>query len=135
MTINFIENFQTRIYQLLVTDHSIREDVDRIYLSTTQDSKYPFILINMIKINDCSKFNQAIYEVEFEVCIFIKDKSTKFLINLADKVIARLQHSNFILERCILAGIKAGKITIERSQDLVTTKLSISYNSLLKEKI
>lgn len=134
MSINVLQAFQTSIYQLLSTDTDIRSIIDRIYTSVVQDARYPFLLINIPKVENYSRASQCIYSVELETSVFIKDTSRNILINLADKIISILQVHCFLLEGNIVAGLKHKEIIIQHSQDLVTTKLSISYNVLLKTK-
>lgn len=135
MSISIVENFQKNIYSLLLTDHEIGSSIDKIYLSIVQDAKYPFLLINILKINDRSRFNHGIYEIEFEICLFTNNKSQNILTNLVSKIISKIKQLNIEVEGYVIAGINTGEISIIQSQDLVTTKLSIHYKALLKEKV
>ena len=135
MAINVLHAFQVSIYQLLSTEADIRSIIDKIYLSVVQDARYPFLLINILKVENYSKINQSINSVEFEIAAFVKDSSRNVLIKLADKIISVIQVNCLILEDNIVAGLKHKQVVIQHSQDLVTTKLSISYNALLKTKL
>ncbi|MDR0774304.1 MAG: hypothetical protein LBE72_03210 [Rickettsia sp.] len=61
MSVNFIHDFHMTIYKLLSNDQDIRLSVDRIYISVVQDAKYPFLLINILKVENISRLNQNIY--------------------------------------------------------------------------
>lgn len=134
MALDFIHNFQTHLYRTLCEDEKIRLSVDNVYLSITKDAKYPFLLINMIQIKDMSQFTNKIYEVEFEICAFARDKSQKILAPLADKIITKLTPETCKFIGYVVAGIKTGIINFQRGQDLLTTKLSINYVALIKKE-
>lgn len=133
MTVNFIQDFQMTIYKLLSGDSDIRLSVDRIYLSVVQDAKYPFLLINIVKAENISKVIQDIYQVDFEIIAFARDKHQGLLTSLADKITNKLTEKSFILQNYIVAGIKACSMNFQRSNDLITTKLTINCKALLKE--
>jgi hypothetical protein len=133
MSLNFIHNFQLEIHRVLSGNQDIRLSVDKIYLSMIQDGKYPFIFINILKIVDISKFDQPIYEVEFEISAFARDKNQGFLVNLADKITKVLNGNYGSFDGYIIAGIKSGEISFHPSQDLITTRLSLGYKALLKK--
>jgi hypothetical protein len=100
-----------------------------------QDAKYPFLLINIVKVENKTLFSRGIYEVDFEISVFARDKSQLILIKLADLIIIRLDIKFFITENYIIAGLKAAQIDFQKSQDLVTTKLLISYKALIKDAV
>jgi len=132
---NFIYDFQIKLHQLFSNDKEIRLTVDRIYLSIVQDAKYPFLLINILKIENMSKFNNPIYDIEFEICAFARDKNQGILVSLADKITNKLNSKTYILKDYIIAGMRAGNITFKPSIDLITTKLSVNYKALIKKDI
>jgi len=131
----FIYDFQIKLHQLLSSDEEIRLIADRIYLAIVQDAKYPFLLINILKAEDISKFMHPIYDVEFEICAFARDKNQGILISLADKITNRLNLKSSQLKDYIIAGMRLGDITFNSSQDLVTSKLTINYKALIKKDI
>lgn len=135
MSFNFINNFQVQLHQLLAREEFINQTVNNIYLSVTQDAKYPFILINILKAEDVSRFHYNIYNIDFEICVFARDKNQKILTLLADKIINTIKIDlNSSIEYEIL-GIESAEIIFNKSQDLITTKLSIPYKAtLFKEK-
>ncbi len=136
MSLNFIQDFQQSLYKLLSGDSEIRLSVDRIYLSVVQDAKYPFLLINILKIENISKIMQDIYSIDFEICAFARDKNRAILSALADKIINRLIGDTLgqtsFMGNYSIASIKACNLSFSGSLDLITTKLTINYKALLK---
>jgi len=135
VSFSYIQNFQMNIYRLLADDVEIKQKIDKIYLSAVQDAKYPFLLINIVKVENKTLFSRGIYEVDFEISVFARDKSQLILIKLADLIIIRLDIKFFITENYIIAGLKAAQIDFQKSQDLVTTKLLIPYKALIKDVV
>jgi hypothetical protein len=134
MSLNFIHDFQMTLYNLLSGDEEIRLSVDRIYLSVVQDAKYPFLLINILKAEDMSKFSCAIYNIEFEISAFARDKNQGFLVAMADKITNKLGLSTNQFKDYIIAGMKLQEVTFHRGQDLITTKLTSNYKALIKKE-
>lgn len=135
MSLNFIHNFQQTIYRLLSGDDEIRLNIDKIYLSVVQDAKYPFVLINILNIENISQYAQDIYEVMFEICVFARDKNSVILTNLADKITNKLVANHYLSDSYYVASIKAANINFSRSADLITSKLTINYKALLKSNL
>ena len=124
---DFIYNFQLSLYKLLINDNEIKTKINKIYFSVVQDAKCPFLLVNILNVNNISTNVQNIMQLEFEICIFTNDKNR----NIASKISDKIEHHSF--EN--VAGIKANKIELQTSKDLVNTKLVMNYQTLLKQKI
>jgi len=135
MSVNFIHDFHVTIYKILSSDQDIRLSVDKIYITVVQDAKYPFLLINILKADNLSKFNQDIYEVEFEICAFARDKNQGLLSALSNNIITKLSKNSFVTQGYMVAALKACSINFQRSSDLITTKLLINYKALLKMQL
>ncbi|XVN43251.1 MAG: hypothetical protein RCG15_02940 [Candidatus Rickettsia vulgarisii] len=133
MSRNFINDFQQTIYRLLSGDDEIRLSIDKIYLSVVQDAKYPFLLINILNIKNISQYIQDIYEINFEICVFARDKNSVILTSLADKITNKL--ITYSSDRYNIASIKACNINFSRSADLITSKLTVNYKALLKSNL
>ena len=129
---NFIYDLQVKLHQLLSSDQEISREIERIYLSIVQDAKYPFLLINILKAEDTSKSIHPIYDVEFEICAFARDKNQGVLISLADKITDKLNLGAYQLQDYIIAGMRIVSVTFNSSQDLVTSKLTMHYKALIK---
>lgn len=132
MSLQFIYQFQAKMYELLSNNQNVRNAVSGIYLSIQQDAKYPFILINILKISDISKHDVNIYEVDFEVCIFAREKAQEFLLKMASDVVSSLK-SEFLggVEYRVLS-IKESGLEFVRGHDLLANKASINYKTLLQ---
>ncbi|WP_341764539.1 hypothetical protein [Candidatus Tisiphia endosymbiont of Beris chalybata] len=132
MSLNFIQDFQQATYRLLSGEPNIRLQVDRIYLSVVQDAKYPFILINILKAENISTIKQDIYEIDFTICGFARDKKQVILTALADQITNKLTTSSYPTQTYIVASLKACNISFGHSHDLITAKMTINYKALLK---
>jgi hypothetical protein len=135
MSFKFIQDFQINLYKILAENSELQKIVNNIYFSVVQDAKYPFLLINILKISNNSKFNQSIYDIEFEICIFARDKNNSILISIAKLIIAILEIKVATFEDYMIIGIKPSEITFNSSQDLVTHKMGIHYKTILRERI
>lgn len=133
MSINFINDFQKKIYEFLTQEEAVKNKVDKIYLSTPQDAKYPFLLVNIVKFVDISKFHQQIYEVDFEINIFARDRNHSFLTAIADEISNSLEKTIPHFNNYIIAGMKLTEVKFEQSKDLITNKLNMQYRTLLKK--
>ncbi|WP_316353507.1 hypothetical protein [Candidatus Trichorickettsia mobilis] len=134
MSLNFLHDFQLKLYNALNDEQEIKQIVDKIYLSVVQDAKYPFLLINIIDANNLSKFDQQIYEIEFEICVFVRDKNQGNLTILASLINKGLNAINPGAIGYIIAGLRSTVVNFERSQDLLTTKLIMHYQALIKQE-
>ena len=128
---DFIYNFQLSLYKLLINDNEIKTKINKIYFSAIQDAKYPFLLVNILNVNNISTNIQNIVQLEFEICIFTNDKNRNLALGLAGKIENKIKRHAF--EN--VAGIKATKIEFQASKDLVSTKLAMNYQTLLKQPI
>lgn len=135
MSLNFIHYFQIMIYKLLNEEEGIMLNVDRIYLSIVQDAKYPFLLINILKATNISEVRQRIYEVEFEICAFAREKKYTILTPLADIISRKLVPQSCKLPDSMVAGLKISNLEFQKSSDLVTSKLTINFKALIKENL
>ena len=128
---DFIYNFQLSLYKLLINDNEIKTKINKIYFSVVQDAKCPFLLVNILNVNNISTNVQNIIQLEFEICIFTNDKNRNMALNLASKISDKIVHHSF--EN--VAGIKANKIEFQTSKDLVSNKLVMNYKTLLKSPL
>lgn len=135
MSLNFIYNLQLKIHQMLTENEELKKHIKEIYLSTIQDGIYPFILVNLLKIDDKSKLAQVIYSVDFELCIFSRDKNKKHLLQISDLINGIIIPKNLAFGSYNIAGVKLNDLTFDEAKDLVHNKLTMSYKSLLKKEL
>lgn len=129
MSLNIVSNFLDNIFDILSTSVDIISVLPRVYLSPPQTPNYPFLLINLEKVTDQ---NQN-FAIEFDIYIFYRDQLPQIGIELSDKIddcLLKLKkhHAGFKT-----LGIKQQNITISRSEDTLTSKMSIKYLSLIRK--
>ncbi len=132
MSLSFIDEMQMSLHKLLSETPEIRLVVDRIYITTQQDAKYPFLLINIVQINNISKIRQKIYEVDFEISIFTREKNSKILTILVDNITEIIIKTPAQLKNHIIIGINYNNIIFQKAHDLITTKVTINFKILIK---
>jgi hypothetical protein len=133
MSLDFIHTFQLKILNNLET--LVREHVNQVYISVIEDGNYPFISINLVKLENYSKALQFIYLLEFEICIFSKDKNKKSLINISKLVEQLLLPDNLKIPSYIVAGIKLNQLFFSEARDLVHNKLTMLYKTMIKKEL
>jgi hypothetical protein len=131
MAIASVALFKLNIYEILAKSEELSKQIKQIYFSVAQNAEYPFLLINILEIQDLSKFDRPIYEVKFEICVYAKDKATVVLCAIADCVIDVLAKLHNFQTEYIISGMRASNLSFEQSQDLVSTKMSINFNALI----
>lgn len=87
MSVKSVGKFQRRIYEVLAEDSNLSEKLSGIYLSAPRDVKYPFLLINLLKMHDLSKHIRFNYEIEFEISLICKDHNQERILSIADSII------------------------------------------------
>ena len=133
MSLDFIHTFQLKILNNLET--LVREHVNQVYISVIEDGNYPFISINLVKLENYSRTSQFIYLLEFEICIFSKDKNKKSLINISKLVEQLLLPDNLKIPSYIVAGIKLNQLVFSEARDLVHNKLTMLYKTMIKKEL
>lgn len=133
MSLQFIYQFQAKLYEVLSREHSIRSAVTGIYLSVQQDAKYPFIMLSILEANDISKHGVDMYEVNFEVCIFVREKAQEFLLKTASNIVASLKPGLLIGGEYSVLSMKDVGLEFVRGHDLLTNKALINYKALLQK--
>lgn len=120
---------------MLSQQEAIRNKIDKIYLSVPQDAKYPFILINVVKLNNFSKLHQQIYEIDFEINVYARDQNHNLLMAIGEEVSKTLKEDFPHFDDYIVAGINTIQINFEQSNDLITNKINMQYKALLKKGV
>ena len=133
MSLDFIHIFQLKILHTLET--LIREHVNQVYISVIEDGNYPFISINLVKLENYSRTSQFIYLLEFEICIFVRDQNKKSLINISKLVEQLLLLDKLKIPSYIVAGIKLNQLVFSEARDLVHNKLTMFYKTMIKREL
>ncbi len=134
MSLHFIYQVQARLYGLLSQTQDIRQNVAGLYLSVQHDAKYPFILINILKTHNISKHGVDTYEIDFEICIFAREKTQEFLLGVASRIVEILKPEHLSGADYDVLSIKDVSLEFVRGHDLLTNKALISYKALLQHK-
>jgi predicted house-cleaning noncanonical NTP pyrophosphatase (MazG superfamily) len=131
MPLKSVGSFQRKIYEVLIEDAKLKQETIGVYLSVQQDAKYPFILINLLKLDDLSKYNKFSYEIEFEICLFSKDKNQEKLLYILDHITNVIQPSMIGIANYHVVAIKFSKAEWVRGQDNLTIKIITKYKALI----
>jgi len=125
-----IYHFQNNLYGILTAHTSL----PKVYLSVQQDAKYPFILINLQKVINLSKYDLVTYEIDFEICIFARTKTQETLLNTMT-IISELIKPKPLSNKCYkVLSIKDQNMNWIRGHDLLTTKLVVEYKGLIQQE-
>ena len=131
MPLKSVGLFQRKIYEALIADDKLKHDNVGIYLSVQQDAKHPFILLNLLKLDDLSKYNKFSYEVEFEICLFGKDKNQEKLLEIGDHIANLMRPSMLAIAHYHVIALKFFRAEWVRGQDTLTTKIITKYKALI----
>lgn len=131
MPLKSVGSFQRKIYEVLIEDEKLKQEVVGVYLSVQQDAKYPFILLNLLKLDDFSKYNKFSYEIEFEICLFGKDKNQEKLLYILDHITNLMKPHMVGIADYHVVAIKFSKTEWVRGQDNLTIKIITKYKALL----
>ncbi len=132
MSLSFISVLQEKLYEVLKQHELFRLMNIGVYFSVQQDAKYPFILINILKSSNISNASVERYEVDFELCIFVRGKGQDTLLKIGSAITNLLKVENLYSEHYHLIGINNKFSEWVRGQDLMTMKLVINYKALLR---
>jgi len=132
VSLQFIYQFQARIYEIFSRSEQIRALVTGIYLLVQHDAKHPFILISLLKVNDISKYEMAIYEIDFEISIFARDKSLESLLKIVGNIARLLKPEAFDGQGYKALSLKHLGLEFVRGHDLLTTKIVMNYKTLIQ---
>ncbi|MBP7190056.1 MAG: hypothetical protein KA998_02275 [Rickettsiaceae bacterium] len=132
MTLSFINLFQNSLYELLKTSQIFYDAGIDLYISPQQDRKCPFILINILKVENMSIKTLKKYMIDFQICIFTKDKKQDFLFKIAEEISNLLNCENLRNNRYDVIGTNFSDIEFTSGHDSVTKKVTINYKSLIQ---
>ena len=78
---------------------------------------------------------QAIYLLEFEICIFSREHNKKRSLNISDLVVSLLSADTLKIPRYTVAGLKLNDLFFDEARDLVHNKLTMSYKTIIKKEV
>jgi hypothetical protein len=129
-----LNHFLNKIYHLINSSEKIKEQIQGVYLSINPNPAYPFIFINITKIDAANNNVKYEYEAEIEISIFYRDKDAPKYLKIADIINKELDIENFISAEYKVLGLKKQYFSFTKSQDAITGKLTINYLGRIREK-
>ncbi|KAF8818803.1 hypothetical protein [Rickettsia endosymbiont of Cardiosporidium cionae] len=135
MSIEIVNKFQLKIYNILASNPEIKDIIENnCYLSIIENSTQPCLLIDILHIKNLSLITQTIYDIQFEVSAFSREKNQKILFKLATIIEKLLKIDNFWLENFLVSSIKYSDISFHKGSDMLSNKLSMQYFALIKNR-
>ena len=131
MSLQSIGHFQKAIYEMLKTDRQLIQMVMGIYLSVQQDAKYPFILVSLISLQDVSKYSKKIYEIDFEISLFTRDRVQEPVLKIADHIVHLMESQPIGIADATVISMRKNAIEWVRGQDGMSNKLVMKYKGII----
>lgn len=132
MSYNFIDQFLEHIYKIIQQIDSIKEGkIKGIHFNVNSREDFPCIYIITKMVEDKSKFDQKIYQVEFEISAHDRHYGNQFLNNLASEIKEVLIKKNCSFKDHEVIGIANNKIEFEQARDLVSSKVTMNYKAMI----
>jgi hypothetical protein len=134
MSLEPLNSFLNKIYSIIDEDEEIKNSVKGVYLSINPKPEYPFIFISINKTLDQSNLVKYAYSIDFDVALFFREKAPQKALTIASYIDSILKIENFALNEYKILGLKKQDIVLCKSQDALTTKLSINYLGFIRQK-
>ena len=131
MSLQSIGHFQKAIYEMLKTDSQLASMVTNIYLSAPQDAKYPFVLVNLVSLQDMSKYNKKIYDIDFEIAIFTRDRVQESVLKIADHIEILMHKSSIGVADAHIVSMRKNSIEWIRGQYNMSNKILMKYKGII----
>ena len=134
MSLEPLKSFLNKVYGIIDEAEEIKDTVKGVYLSINPKPIYPFVFININKTLNVSNLVKYAYSIDFDVSLFFREKAPQKALTLANCIDSILKIENFAINEYKVLGLKKQDITLSKSQDAFTTKLSINYLGLIRQK-
>lgn len=131
MSYDFINKFQQRLHSLISDIDLVNQHIKKILFSSKQDEIFPVIFVQIDNVRDLSKYDYEMFQVDFDISIYWKDKNTELALAISSKIKEALTAENCKFDKYIAVGVSCHNLSIEQSKDLVSTKLKLEYKSLI----
>ena len=131
MSLQSIGHFQKAIYETLKTDQRLMQMVAGVYLSVQQDAKYPFVLVSLISLQDMSKYSKKIYEIDFEIALFTRDRIQEPILKVAEHISNLMESQSVGIADANLVSMRKNTIEWVRGQDGMSSKLVMKYKGMV----
>ena len=131
MSLQSIGHFQKAIYEMLKMDEQLAKMVAGIYLSVQQDAKYPFVLVSLISLQDVSKCSKKIYDIDFEIALFTRDRVQEPILKIADHISHLMESKPIGIAETNVISMRKNSIEWVRGQDGMTNKIVMKYKGII----
>ncbi len=116
---------------MLKTDVRLNQMIMGVYLSVQQDAKYPFILVSLVSLRDLSKYTKKIYEIDFEIALFARDRVQEPILKIADHISYLMESHSIGVADAKIISIRKNSIEWARGQDSISMKLVMKYKGII----
>ncbi len=131
MSYDFINKFQHRLYELISSIDLVQKHIKKILFTSKQDEVFPVIFVQINNVRDLSKYNYEMFELDFDISIYWKDKNTELAVAIASDIKNTITAENCRFDKYIAAGISCNNLSIEQARDLVSSKLKLEFKTLI----
>lgn len=131
MSLKSIGHFQRSIYEMLKADEDLKTMVSGIYLTVQQDAKYPFILVSLLELKDVSKYTKTIYEIEFAIALFTRDKVQEPILKIADHISGIMDLNPIGLANANVISMRKYSVEWIRGHDMTSGKVLLKYKGII----
>lgn len=131
MSYNFLNQFRIKLYKLISEIGLVKTHIKKILFSIKQNEIFPVIYIRINRVNDLSKYNYEMFEVDFDILIFLNDTNGELAFSIASEIKSTLKAVDCSFSNYIIAGISCQNLSMEQAKDLVSSKLTLEYKSLI----
>lgn len=135
MSYNFIDKFLIYIYKRLQVMPLIQSgQLKRIYLNIDQDGEFPCIYISAEKVKDISRNDSQMFEFEFDVNIYVKERSKLLLTQIAADVKLTLAKDNEYFDHYEIIGMANSDVSFASAKDLLSNAVCLKYKALIASR-
>lgn len=131
MALKSVGDFQRRIYEVLLEHSILSRKLSGVYLSAPRDTKYPFLVINLVKMKDLSKHIRFNYEIEFELGLYGKDNNQARLLSMADQIIDMINPNIQGLSDYQILALRFVHADWIRGMGANSCKISLNFKALI----
>lgn len=135
MSLNFITSFQQEIYKVINDSAEIKASISTIKLGPAFEAQPPAIVIGLRNISNLSTPLKKLYEVDFHIEIYMKNKNYTMLSNMANIVVNHIEKMKKSASTYTIISTRSQKIDFTTAKDLVIHKGTIIFKSSIMPKI
>lgn len=135
MSYSFIDEFLEHLYKIVHQISFVQNgSIKGVYLNVNDREEFPCIYIMIRSIEDKSRFDNKMYQIEFEILVYVRQQGNKFLIQLASEIQSILTEKNCAFAAYDVIGVANNKIDFAQARDLISSKLSMYYQAMIVDR-